>query len=173
MADDQKARRLRGRRIRCRRYRPVRAQQAQHGGNRRRCAIERVDEQPASRAREIEGGMAGRCNCPARSKKKAKEKKTRIENQHHTEPAQIVIAEGSNKRQLDLCSHDTTEPQFKKRKTTGSKHHTTKDETDILSSLKVYKDKLPDDAISSIREHLSDVWTIKKVREWWYYHKDK
>jgi hypothetical protein len=29
----------------------------------------------------------------------------------------------------------------------------------ILSSLKIYKDKLPDDAITSVREQLSEVWT--------------
>ncbi|CAB4393171.1 unnamed protein product [Rhizophagus irregularis] len=84
--------------------------------------------------------------------------------------------EGSNKQRFDLnepCPPDTTEPQLKKRRITGSRHHTTKDETDILSTLKVYKDKLPDNAIASIREQLSDVWTIKKVQEWWYYHKDK
>ncbi|PKK66459.1 hypothetical protein RhiirC2_784759 [Rhizophagus irregularis] len=105
-------------------------------------------------------------------------KKTIIENQHinPTEPVQITIAEGSNKRRFDLnepCPPDTTEPQLKKRRITGSRHHTTKDEMDILSTLKVYKDKLPDNAIASIREQLSDVWTIKKVQEWWYYHKDK
>ncbi|RGB33560.1 hypothetical protein C1646_761550 [Rhizophagus diaphanus] len=70
-------------------------------------------------------------------------------------------------------SPDTTKPQFKKRRTTGSRHYTTKDETDILFILKVYKDKLPDNTIGSICEQLSDVWTIKRVREWWYYHKDK
>ena len=90
-----------------------------------------------------------------------------------TEPAQ---AEGSSKRPLDLnesCPSDTTEPQFKKRKMTGNRHHTTKDEMEILSVLKVFKNKLPDNAIADVRGHLSDVWTVKKIREWWYYHKDK
>jgi hypothetical protein len=62
------------------------------------------------------------------------------------------------------------ESQSKRR---GTKHRTTKDEMEILSTLKIYKDKLPADAIASIREQLSEVWTIKKVREWWNYHKDK
>ena len=43
----------------------------------------------------------------------------------------------------------------------------------ILFTLKVYKDKLPIDAISSVCEQLSEIWTIKKVRDWWNYHKDK
>jgi len=106
-------------------------------------------------------------------------KKRRIPNQpliNTTEPAQDVMVEGSNKRPLDLnepCSSDTTESQSKKRKVMGNRHRTTKDEIEILSVLKVYKDKLPDSAIADVREHLSDVWTVKKVREWWYYHKDK
>ncbi|GBC03968.1 hypothetical protein RclHR1_05420012 [Rhizophagus clarus] len=92
------------------------------------------------------------------NQKKSREKKTRAENQNlanPTEPTQIVIAKSSNKRQFDLndpCSSETTEPRLKKRKTTDSRHHITKDETDILTVLKVYKDKLSD-----------DVWTIKKV----------
>ncbi|GET01202.1 hypothetical protein GLOIN_2v1482460 [Rhizophagus clarus] len=103
------------------------------------------------------------------NQKKIREKKIRAENYNlanPTEPTQIVIAESSNKRQFDLndpCSPETTEPRLKKRKTTGSRHHTTKDETDILTILKVYKDKPPDDAIANIYEHLSNVWTIKKV----------
>ncbi|GBB94756.1 hypothetical protein RclHR1_02410002 [Rhizophagus clarus] len=106
-------------------------------------------------------------------------KKTRAENQNlanPTKPTQIVIAESSNKRQFDLndpCSPETTELRLKKRKTTGSRHHTTKDETDIFTVLKVYKDKLLDDTIANICEYLSNVWTIKKVRKWWYNHKDK
>ncbi|CAB4441040.1 unnamed protein product [Rhizophagus irregularis] len=40
---------------------------------------------------------------------------------------------------------DTTNPQLKQKK-----HRTTKEEMEILSALKVYKDKLPDDAISSV-----------------------
>ncbi|GBC09194.1 hypothetical protein RclHR1_08680011 [Rhizophagus clarus] len=113
------------------------------------------------------------------NQKKSREKKTRAENKNlanPTEPTQIVIAESSNKRQFDLndpCSPETTKPRLKKRKTTGSRHHTTKDEMDIFIVLKVYKDKLPDDAIANVHKHLSNVWTIKKVREWWYNHKDK
>ena len=91
-----------------------------------------------------------------------------------TEAAQNIIAESSNKRPLDSpCPPNITEPQSKKRKVMGNRHRTTKDEIEILSVLKVYKDKLPDSAIADVREHLSDVWTVKKVREWWYYHKDK
>ena len=62
-------------------------------------------------------------------------------------------------------SPDTTKPQ--------TRHRTTKEEMEILSELKVYKDKLPDDAIASVRERLPDIWSKKKVREWWNYHKDK
>ncbi|CAG8551378.1 2154_t:CDS:2 [Diversispora eburnea] len=47
------------------------------------------------------------------------------------------------------------------------------DEITILSTLKIYKDKLPDEAIVSIREQLPEVWTTKKVRKWWNYHKNK
>jgi len=76
------------------------------------------------------------------------------------------MVEGFNKRRLDLnepYSSDTTKPPSKKRKTTGSRHHTSKNELEVLSILKVHKDKLPDDAIANVHEHLSDVWTIKKV----------
>ena len=67
----------------------------------------------------------------------------------------------------------TTESQPKRRKTTGTRHRTTEDETAILIALKIYKNYLPEDAIASVREKLSEVWTAKKVREWWNYHKDK
>ncbi|CAB5126342.1 unnamed protein product [Rhizophagus irregularis] len=63
---------------------------------------------------------------------------------------------------------DTTKSQSKQKK-----HRTTKEEMEILSVLKVYKDKLPDDAIASVCEQLSEIWTKKKIREWWNYHKDK
>uniref|UniRef100_U9UIB1 Uncharacterized protein n=1 Tax=Rhizophagus irregularis (strain DAOM 181602 / DAOM 197198 / MUCL 43194) TaxID=747089 RepID=U9UIB1_RHIID len=53
---------------------------------------------------------------------------------------------------------DTTNPQLKQKK-----HRTTKEKMEILSALKVYKDKLPDDAISSVCEHLSEIWTKKKL----------
>ncbi|RIA99324.1 hypothetical protein C1645_811560 [Glomus cerebriforme] len=59
------------------------------------------------------------------------------------------MAESSSKRPLDLnepCPLDITKPQFKKRKI-----------TEILSVLKVYKDKCPDDIIADIYEDLSDV----------------
>ncbi|GBB97324.1 hypothetical protein RclHR1_29680003 [Rhizophagus clarus] len=102
------------------------------------------------------------------NQKKSREKKTRAENKNlanPTEPTQIVIAESSNKRQFNLndpCFPETTKPRLKKRKTTGSRHPTTKDETNILTVLKIYKDKLPDDAIANVCEHLSNVWIIKK-----------
>ncbi|PKK62878.1 hypothetical protein RhiirC2_788868, partial [Rhizophagus irregularis] len=63
---------------------------------------------------------------------------------------------------------DAAKPQSKQKK-----HRTTDEETNILSVLKVYKDKLPDDAIASVCNQLSEVWTKKKVRDWWNYHKDK
>ena len=34
---------------------------------------------------------------------------------------------------------------------------------EILFALKVYKDKLPDDAIASVCENLSEIWSKKKV----------
>ncbi|CAB5194617.1 unnamed protein product [Rhizophagus irregularis] len=63
---------------------------------------------------------------------------------------------------------DTTKSQSKQKK-----HQTTNEKMEILSVLKVYKDKLPDDAIASVCEQLSEIWTKKKIREWWNYHKDK
>ncbi|CAG8720533.1 629_t:CDS:2, partial [Funneliformis caledonium] len=54
------------------------------------------------------------------------------------------------------------EPQPKRRKMTSTRHRTTEDETEILCALKIYKDYLPDDAIASVREKLSEVWTVKK-----------
>ena len=62
-------------------------------------------------------------------------------------------------------SPDSIEPQLKRRKTTGNRYRTTEGEMAILSALKTYKDKLPDSAIASVREQLSEIWTIKKVRE--------
>ena len=67
----------------------------------------------------------------------------------------------------------TIEPQSKRRKTAGTRHRTTEDETAILCVLKTYKNYLPEDAVASVRGKLSEVWTVKKVREWWNYHKDK
>ena len=72
--------------------------------------------------------------------------------------------ENLNEQSTDYLP-DTTKPQ--------TRHRTTKEEMEILSELKVYKDKLPDDAITSVRERLPDIWSKKKVREWWNYHKDK
>ena len=83
----------------------------------------------------------------------------RKEKKKAAEPAQ----EGGSNEMLP-------ELQPKQRK---NRHRTTKDETAILSYLKTYKDKLPDDAITSVREQLSGVWTVKKVRDWWNYHKNK
>ena len=64
-------------------------------------------------------------------------------------------------------------PDTNKLQPKQKKHRTTKEEMEILSALKVYKDKLPDDAIASVCENLSKIWSKKKVREWWNYHKDK
>jgi len=96
-------------------------------------------------------------------KKQRHEVRTRV----IPEPAQPVL-ENSNENPTI-----TTELQSKRRKTTGTKRRTTEDETAILCALKVYKNSLPEDAIASVREKLSEVWTVKKVREWWNYHKDK
>jgi hypothetical protein len=67
----------------------------------------------------------------------------------------------------------TIKLQPKQRKMTGTKCRTTKDETAILCILKIYKSNFPDDAITFVHENLSEVWTVKKVREWWNYHKNK
>ena len=97
------------------------------------------------------------------------QKKSRCEAEKTNQPivesqlAQKNIEENSNDQSTDYLP-----PQPRQKK-----HRTTKEETEILSELKVYKDKLPDDAIASVCEHLSEVWTKKKVREWWNYHKDK
>lgn len=75
--------------------------------------------------------------------------------------------ENLNEQSTDHLS-DAAKPQPKQKK-----HRTTDEEMKILSVLKVYKDKLPDDAIASVCNQLSEVWTKKKVRDWWNYHKDK
>ncbi|RIA85758.1 hypothetical protein C1645_830308, partial [Glomus cerebriforme] len=36
----------------------------------------------------------------------------------------------------------------------------------VMAESSIHKDKLPDDVIADVREDLSDIWTIKKVREW-------
>ena len=90
------------------------------------------------------------------------QKKSRREAEKTNQPI-VESQENSNDQSTD---HLPPQPRQKK-------HRTTKEETEILSELKVYKDKLPDDAIVSVCEHLSEVWTKKKVREWWNYHKDK
>jgi len=92
-------------------------------------------------------------------------KKKRLRNEV-TKPIQLA-AENPNE------APPITEPPSKRRKTTGTRHRTTESETAILCALKEYKNSLPDDAIASVREKLSEVWTIKKVREWWNYHKNK
>ncbi|RHZ58203.1 hypothetical protein Glove_375g84 [Diversispora epigaea] len=89
-----------------------------------------------------------------------KTKRKRTENQPPTNPIESEQAENSNQVQEYL-----TEPQLKRKKVI--------DEMAILSILKVYKDKLSVNAITSVREQLSEVWTIKKVRDWWNYHKNK
>jgi len=66
------------------------------------------------------------------------------------EPAQLVV-ENLNEML------PTTKLQSKRRKMTGTRHQTTEDETAILCALKIYKNYLPDDAIASIREKLSEV----------------
>ncbi|RHZ70952.1 hypothetical protein Glove_264g46 [Diversispora epigaea] len=45
---------------------------------------------------------------------------------------------------------ESAEPQAKRRKTTGTKHKTTKDEITILSVLKIHKNNLPNEAITSV-----------------------
>ncbi|GBC09286.1 hypothetical protein RclHR1_08740006 [Rhizophagus clarus] len=90
------------------------------------------------------------------------------------EKRKIVIPELTQPVLEDLNETPLTiEPQSKRRKTAGARHRTTEDETAILCALKIYKNYLPEDAIGSVREKLSEVWTVKKVREWWNYHKNK
>ncbi|GES96424.1 hypothetical protein GLOIN_2v1482460 [Rhizophagus clarus] len=93
------------------------------------------------------------------------QKKSR--NQPVTMPTQPSQDEILNEQSTDNLP-DTTKPQSKQKK-----HRTTKEEMEILSVLKVYKDKLPDDAIASVCEQLSEIWTKKKIKDWWNYHKDK
>ncbi|GBC20785.2 cytochrome P450 [Rhizophagus irregularis DAOM 181602=DAOM 197198] len=64
--------------------------------------------------------------------------------------------ENLNEQSTDHLS-DAAKPQPKQKK-----HRTTDEEMKILSVLKVYKDKLPDDAIASVCNQLSEVWTKKK-----------
>ncbi|CAB4385653.1 unnamed protein product [Rhizophagus irregularis] len=90
------------------------------------------------------------------------------------EKRKIVIPELTQPVVEDLNETPLTiELQSKRRKTAGARHRTTEDETAILCALKIYKNYLPEDAIGSVREKLSEVWTVKKVREWWNYHKNK
>ncbi|RHZ81301.1 hypothetical protein Glove_122g92 [Diversispora epigaea] len=95
--------------------------------------------------------------------------KKRSRNEAEKEITQPV-AENSNEA---LPTTKPTEPQPKRRKTTGTKHRTTNDEIAILSVLKIHKNNLPNEAIASVCEKLSEVWTIKEVRAWWNNHKDK
>jgi hypothetical protein len=109
-------------------------------------------------------------NNQKKSKREA-EKISKTANQSINESSQSVqinIDENSNERPINDLPADNTKPQTRQKK-----HRTTEEETEILSALKVYKDKLPDDAIVSVCERLSEVWTKKKVRDWWNYHKDK
>ncbi|CAG8714057.1 8661_t:CDS:1, partial [Funneliformis caledonium] len=48
-------------------------------------------------------------------------------------------------------------PNTNKLQPKQKKYRTTKKEIEILSALKVYKDKLPDDAIASVYENLSEI----------------
>ncbi|RHZ49355.1 hypothetical protein Glove_522g81 [Diversispora epigaea] len=50
-----------------------------------------------------------------------------------------------------------TEPQSKRRKTIDTKHRTTDNEIAILSVLKIYKNNLPNEVITSVCEKLSKV----------------
>ncbi|CAB4488764.1 unnamed protein product [Rhizophagus irregularis] len=84
-----------------------------------------------------------------------------------SQSSQKNTEENLNEQSTDYLS-DAVKPQPKQKK-----HQTTNEEMKILSVLKVYKDKLPDDAIASVCNQLSEVWTKKKVRDWWNYHKDK
>ncbi|RHZ80558.1 hypothetical protein Glove_134g158 [Diversispora epigaea] len=104
-----------------------------------------------------------------------KTKRKRTVNQPSTNPIESEQAENSNQVQPvnEPLIEYLPEPQSKRRKVAGTKYRTTEDEMAILSILKVYKDKLPVNVIASVRKQLSEVWTIKKVRDWWNYHKDK
>ncbi|CAB4439203.1 unnamed protein product [Rhizophagus irregularis] len=86
-------------------------------------------------------------------------------NKKQSTTGSLQSSQKNTDENLDQPAPDTTKPQ--------KKHRTTEEEMKILSVLKVYKEKLPDDAIASVCEHLSEIWTKKKVREWWNYHKDK
>lgn len=104
--------------------------------------------------------------------KKARHKANKRITHPSTNPIESEQAESSNNsNEVQPSSADfSIEPQPKRKKTT---HRTTEDEMAILSTLKVYKDKLPTDAIASVHEQLSEIWTVNKVRGWWNYHKDK
>jgi hypothetical protein len=95
---------------------------------------------------------------------RTKVKDYNIQKKSKNQPTAESVQKNTDGKQ-STNSPDTTKSQ--------TRHRTTKEETEILSVLKVYKDKLPDDAIVSVCESLSDIWTKKKVREWWNYHKDK
>ncbi|PKK62087.1 hypothetical protein RhiirC2_790886 [Rhizophagus irregularis] len=82
--------------------------------------------------------------------------RTKVKNYNSKNKSRQTIAGSSQ-----TTSNDTTKPQSKQKK-----YRTTEAEMEILFALKVYKDKLPDDAITSVCELLSGIWTKKKVREW-------
>ena len=87
------------------------------------------------------------------SKKKA-EKRTIV----ISEPAQLVV-ENLNE------TLTTIEPQSKRRKMTGIRYRITEDKIAIFCALKIYKNYLSNNAFTSVREKLSEVWTVKKVRK--------
>src|SRR3954447_20319147 len=79
-------------------------------------------------------------------------------NKKKAEKRKIVIPEPAQPVAISLNEMPpTTEPQSKRRKMTGTRHRTTEDETAILCALKIYKNSLPDDVITSVREKLSEV----------------
>ena len=95
-------------------------------------------------------------------------------NKKKAEKRKIVISEPAQPEIENLNEIlPTIEPQSKRRKIISTRHRTTEKEIAILCTLKIYKNYLSDDAIASIRKKLSEIWTVKKVREWWNYHKDK
>jgi hypothetical protein len=106
--------------------------------------------------------------------------KTKVKDYNNQKkPGNQPVTKSSQSSQKDpgeiLNNEQSTDnlPDTIKSQSRQKKHRTTKEEMEILSALKVYKDKLPDDAIASVCEQLLEVWTKKKVREWWSYHKDK
>jgi hypothetical protein len=104
--------------------------------------------------------------------KKATRKRTTKNPTELEQSANSTNIQPMNEPSMDYVP-DSVEPPSKRRRVVGTKYRTTEEEMEVLSVLKIYKDKLPVDAITSVREQLPEVWTIKKVRDWWNYHKDK